>query len=176
MSNLAAACAAVILAGFGSQASAAEYQALTDFRTYCVADQADPTAISAAAQKAGWTLGKADDRGTELTRADGGQQRTLYLAEDIHDGFRIRACLAGLMPGSAEVSTSVQGFMGRDPTDTNGGYTMWNFVDRDGKRTFLSGQEAVEANKRGETLVTIATGLRGPLTTVIYTEVSKVGK
>ena len=176
MSKRTAACAAVILAGFGSQASAAEYQALTDFRTYCVANQADPAAISAAAQKAGWTLGKADDRGTELTRTDGGQERALYLSEDIHDGFRIRACLAGLMPGSAEVFTSVQGFMGRDPTDTNGGFTMWNFVDRDRKRTFLSGQEAVEASKRGETLITIAAGLRGPLATVVYTEVSKVGK
>ncbi len=176
MSKLAAACAAVILAGVASQASAAEYQALTDFRTYCVANQADPAAISAAAQKAGWTLGKADDRGTELTRTDGGQQRALYLSEDVLDGVRIRGCLAGLMPGSAEVSTSVQDFMGRDPTYTNGGYAMWNFVDRDGKRTFLSSQEAVEASKRGETLVTIATGLRGPLATVIYTEVSKVGK
>lgn len=176
MSKLAAACAAVILLGLGSQASAAEYQALTDFRTYCAANRADPAAIRAAAQKAGWTVGKADDRGTELTRTDGGQERALYLSEDIHDGFRIRACLAGLMPGSAEVSTSVQGFMGRDPTDTNGGYAMWNFVDRDGKRTFLSAQEAVEANKRGETLVTIAAGLRGPLAAVIYTEVSKVEK
>jgi hypothetical protein len=176
MANLAAACAAVILAGVASQASAAEYQALTDFRTYCVANQADPTAISAAAQKAGWTLGKADDRGTELTRTDGGQQRALYLTEDVHDGVRIRGCLAGLMPGSAEVSTSVRAFMGRDPTNTNGGFTTWASVDRDGKRTFLSDQETLEANNRGETVVMISAGLRGPLATVVYTEVAKVGK
>lgn len=137
----------LLLMGLSGNAVAAESETVTMrlFRTYCVATEAVPAAVIAAAEKDGWKLaGMQETRGSQtLTKEVEGIRLFLVAASDPNPavkGVNDHSCLINGSEAPEPVMVEITRFAGVKPTPAPGALDItFIYVERpDGKHEQIS--------------------------------------
>lgn len=154
---------------------------VADLQTLCLPAHGDFKTAITAADAAGWSKpgGDAASQPVQHMRLKtvGTDKRiitTYHRWDTLLTGERVTMDLCSVMvlPAAGDPAASVRDIMGAEPSEQHDGHSVWQFVDRDGRRELLAGtpQALVGALKQG-TVLSIDVWRDANKTSALYSEI-----